>query len=308
MKKYKVYIYGAGNEYNKFTSYLPFLLNSIEVMGIVTTNRQPFTHMDGYPCLTLDEVESNKIDYVIIAIHEWKEVAINLNKKGIGDRQIIRSSVFSFPWFDLEEYIKLKSSDVTILSNYCLGGVLYKELGLKALSPTVDMFCAGKDYLKFLENYKFYLSIEMVEYHCEEYVDGTFGYESFLPKGSLEGVIWKFNHDTYIKKAIKRWNEKRKQVNFNNIAALMTIQSDEDAYAFEEIAIEKKLGIYYKDLGLKDIIYIPEWENKEIRHRYNWSWANMANDYMTNFRGHVSCVDWIRFLNGQKNYRRFRCG
>ena len=305
MKKYKVYIYGAGDEYNKFTSYLPFFLNSIEILGIVTTNRQPFTYMDGFPCLTVEEIEKDKIDYVIIAIYDWKEVVANLNKKGIEDRQIIRSSVFSFPWFDLNEYIKLKNANVTILSNYCLGGILYKELGLKVLSPTIDMFCAGKDYLKFLENYQVYLNIEMQEYYSEEYIDGTLGYEAFLPKGSLKDVIWKFNHETYSENAIVRWNEKRKRVNFNNIAALMIIQSDQDAYAFEEIGIEKKLGIYYKDLGLKDIVYISDWENAEIRRIHNWNWPAMANIYMTNFQGHASCVDWIKFLNGRKDYRRF---
>lgn len=303
---YNVYIYGAGNEYNRFVSYLPMLLKYINILGIVTTERQKFKTIDGYPCITVDEINVSEVDYIVIAAADWKNIAEILNLKGITNNKIIRSTVFSLPWFDFNEYIKLKNSDITILSNYCLGGVLYKELGLEILSPTIDMFCAGKDYLEFLRKYQFYLKQEMCEYHEDNYIDGTLGYEYFVPKGILgEKVIWKFNHNVTAEEAITKWKERVKKVNLNNIAVLMTIQSDEDAYAFEEIEINKKIGIYYKDLKLPDIVWCPIWNSSDVKFEYRWNWPIVANDYMSNSRGHFSHVDWLKFFNGRKDYLRF---
>ncbi len=40
-RKYKVYIYGMGNEYNKLSSYLSLYKNKLEILGIITTKNPP---------------------------------------------------------------------------------------------------------------------------------------------------------------------------------------------------------------------------------------------------------------------------
>ena len=37
--KYKVYIYGEGNEYNKFASYLFLYQDKLDILGLVTTEK-----------------------------------------------------------------------------------------------------------------------------------------------------------------------------------------------------------------------------------------------------------------------------
>lgn len=186
------------------------------------------------------------------------------------------------------------------------GEVIYKELGLKVLSPTVNMFCLGKDYLEFVENYKYYLQVEMKEFTQETYVDGTKGTNLFSPKGILDNkIVWYFNHYIYASEAVRKWNERLKRVNLNNVAVIMTIQSDEEARLFAQLKVKKKIGIYHKDLKTKDIIYCPIWSEEKERFKFNGNWTTAANCYLSNSRGYVSPINWIDFLNGEEEYRRF---
>ncbi len=247
-------------------------------------------------------------DYVIIAVREWKEVGEILKQYGVLEDKWIRSNVFYCPYFDLQEYLVLKKSKVSILSNFCLGGQIYKELGLKVLSPTVNMFCLGMDYIEFLKHYKHYLSLDIQSYEeaGQEYIQGTLNRERFMPKGIIGSkVVWYFNHYDTSERAVLDWNRKRKRVNFDNVAAIMIIQSDEEAYMFEELDIDKKIGVYYRDLSLKSVIFCSEWEqNAKLRRQFDFNWPKYANRYMANWYM-LGKVDWIRFLNG-KDYIRYR--
>lgn len=306
-KKYNVYIYGAGNMYNQLINYINLYKDYINILGIITSNPICYKKIDGYDCITIDEVYAGGgVDFFIIAVEKWKEIFRILIKKGIDEKKIIRGSVFKLPNFDFEEYIRLKNNNVSILSNYCLGGILYDKLGLKYISPTINMYCAGERYLDFLEEYEYYLNCEMKEVQLENYVDGTISLETFWLKGILDNkIVWNFNHSTDIKKAITQWNVRKARFNYFNVAALMVIQSDRDAIRFEKLKIRKKLGIYYKDLNLKHVVYIPEWHNNsEMILRYIGNWPNFANEYMAGINGHISPINWIKFFLGDELYYR----
>ena len=166
------------------------------------------------------------------------------------------------------------------------------------------MYCAGHDYITFLKNLNKFLSCDMSEYHKTDYIDGTIGIEQFYPCGILENSVrWVFNHDSELSMPISRWNKKRHEVNFDNIAVIMIIQSDEDAYEFEKLDIKKKVGFYYKNLGLKSIVVTDDWPDSVNIRTVNGSYPLWVNQTMSNF-GKTSKVDWIRFLLGEENYRR----
>lgn len=308
--KYKVYIYGEGNEYNKFASYLFLYQDKLDILGLVTTEKSRVSSMDGCPCITVEEIDKTEMDYIIIAVKAWREIADILSQKGIDESKIILSTAFFSPFFDLDKYLNLKNSNVSILSNTCLGGMVYNELGLKILSPTIKTYCPyypGKDFLEFAEHYEYYLEMEMEEYgEQDKYVAGTQGKELFVPKGIIgDKVIWQFPHAKNAREAVTKWNERAKRVNLSNIVVLMALHNDDEAYQFAELKVEKKLGVYYKDLGLDDVIYCPVWnEDENFRYRQGWIWAGGVIEYMLN-QNQVSPVDWIKFLGGEKNYRRF---
>ena len=53
---------------------------------------------------------------------------------------------------------KLKSTDFTIISNNCWGGMIYESYNLPKESPTVGMFFVADDYIKFLTHLKAYIA------------------------------------------------------------------------------------------------------------------------------------------------------
>lgn len=66
-------------------------------------------------------MNKNEMDYIIIAVQKWREIADILIQYEIDEEKIIRSTVFYYPNFNLDDYLRLKKSNVTILSNFCLG-------------------------------------------------------------------------------------------------------------------------------------------------------------------------------------------
>ena len=52
---------------------------------------------------------------------------------------------------------QLKSTDFTIISNNCWGGMIYESYNLPKESPTVGMFFMAKDYIEFLSDLRGYV-------------------------------------------------------------------------------------------------------------------------------------------------------
>ncbi len=308
MNYYSVYVYGAGHYYNELMSYLPYY-NNIIVKGIITTQSNLYKYIDGYECISVDEADWDDIDYCIVAVSEWWDIKELLTRKGLKNK-IIRSHVFKIPFFNFERYLKLYNSKISILSNYCLGGHLYRQFGLEMRSPTVNMYCSGMQYIDFLQHYHDYLQLEMHERKgLGTHIDGTMGKEEFWPHGIIVGnnlreITWILNHDREPGETVGKWNERRLRVNDDNIAAIMIVQSDEEARAFDALDIKKKIGFYYKELGLNSVICVSEWLNKKNIIQYDSEFGTFINDYMRDFVGGVPTVDWLSFLLGDKDYIR----
>ena len=57
---------------------------------------------------------------------------------------------------------RLKSTDFTIISNNCWGGMIYESYNLPKSSPTVGMFFMAKDYIEFLSDLRGYLNGKLI--------------------------------------------------------------------------------------------------------------------------------------------------
>lgn len=305
--KIKIYIYGAGKEYNIFSSYLQAYGNMLEVKGVVTTNRMNFSHLDGYPCMVPEEMRFEEIDYVVIAVEKWKEIAKLLTDLGLPKEKILRSRVFKLPYFNLLDYLKLKESNVSILSNNCLAGIVYKELGLNTLSPTINCFFSREHWKVFLNDYVYFLNCEMEIWDNTKHGHLFIQDKQFMPKGVIDNrLVCYFNHSASVEESVEKWNNKRKQINFENIVILTALGTDEDAYEFEALQIKKKLGVYYKDLKLSSVVYCSEWsKDKDAQLRYGFNFNSFINYYMTCGQEMRGKINWIKFLNGEQDYIRF---
>ena len=109
---------------------------------------------------------------------------------------------------------KLKNKNITILSNDCSAGTIYHYLGLKFLSPTINIFIAN-DFLVFCKHLREYKECKMKELPPNKYgypIGQLIPENSFLPK-----VTILFIHYKTFEEAILKWRERFERVNYDNI-------------------------------------------------------------------------------------------
>ena len=56
---------------------------------------------------------------------------------------------------------QLKSTEFTIISNNCWGGIVYESYNLPKQSPTTGLFFMAKDYIEFSSDLKRYIYGEL---------------------------------------------------------------------------------------------------------------------------------------------------
>lgn len=107
-----------------------------------------------------------------------------------------------------EEYrARLTNKNFSIICNNCFGGMLYHDLGLKFLSPTVNLYFDMGDYIEFLENLEFYLNCELTDAGIEGEIVGLLN-----NKIKLYGV-----HYSTFDELKQKWEERRRRINYDNL-------------------------------------------------------------------------------------------
>ncbi len=106
---------------------------------------------------------------------------------------------------------QLKADNFSIISQNCIGGVLYSDMKMQFLSPTINTFIPEPDFIKFVSNLEYYINQEIVMSWAEEY-----------PVGLLDDVHVHFMHYDTCYEAKESWNRRKKRINWNNILILAT--------------------------------------------------------------------------------------
>ena len=128
---------------------------------------------------------------------------------------------------------KLKYDRFTIISSDCTGGVLYRDLGLPFLSPTINLTVPNS--IDFFERLEHYLRLEPVPNGYSQE-----GYPLMLLEDlEIVGVHYR-NHDALIGK----WNERRKRVVWDRIIVMSNdkfISTEADKERFSKLPYPKML-------------------------------------------------------------------
>lgn len=119
---------------------------------------------------------------------------------------------------------------VSIISNNCVGGIIYHDFDLQFLSPTINGYFMANDYIKFLENIEYYLSKDIEAIKNEK--DGTV-------IGVLDDLRIYFVYDHNPQKVSSDWNRRKSRVDLNNI---FVIASDRDGWTEEHMTIYSNLS------------------------------------------------------------------
>ena len=124
---------------------------------------------------------------------------------------------------------KYNGNQVSIISQNCIGGVFYHDMKCKFLSPTVGLFIRQPDFIKLVNNLKYYLDSDIVIEDGESY-----------PLGRIDDITVDFMHYTSCEEAYELWNRRKARVDFNKIVVLCS-----DADGFDDSIFEEWKNIKY---------------------------------------------------------------
>lgn len=173
-----------------------------------------------------------------------------INKSMRSVRRIIRTRVVN------KKFKRLNNNNFTLFSCNCTGGVLYHELGMKFLSPTINMYMDCEDFIKFCENTKYYLSLNLEEYYGD--------IERDYPLATLGDITIYLVHYKTFEEASEKWNERKKRINWDNIYVIGTDRdgfNDELSQRFDELPYKKVLFTHLPDDN-KNHFYIKGFESE----------------------------------------------
>ena len=153
---------------------------------------------------------------------------------------------------------KYEAQDISFISQNCIGGVIYHDMGQKFLTPTINLYFMANDFIKFVENLEYYMNLEIVMKEDTEVVTGVLG------DIEIYFLHYHTNEEAYLK-----WNERKTRINYDRI---FVIQTDRDGFddksfeKFEKIKYPKALVTRNEKWKDEDfVIYIPRYKKYSRR-------------------------------------------
>ncbi len=139
-----------------------------------------------------------------------------LNRRILRQIDILRSR------YHLRKGRRLTNRTPTILSNNCVGGIIYHDLGLQFCSPTVNLRMDPADFLTLLENLEAFFAADVEEEFMEgvQYPIGRLT----IPGGA--SIRLDFMHYSTFQEARQKWNDRKKRVDLNNLFAILHYPGD----------------------------------------------------------------------------------
>lgn len=189
-------------------------------------------------------------------------------------------------WSILRDRKKLTNTDITILSSNCTGGLIYHDLGLKFLSPTVNLSIDSPEFVKMVSNIEYYMSLDPVEIVDEKYK---------CPVGMLGDIEIHFTHYKTFEEGRSKWNERKKRINYDNIYVITNDNdgfTEEDFKVLENCKFRNAVVFTAKDFSSKYACKIDKYDGED-------ELGNMMKKDPINGR----CLFWkyfnvVEFLNG----------
>lgn len=185
----------------------------------------------------------------------------------------------------------LKNTDFTLISNNCIAGIIYNDLGLQFRTPTVNLYISGEEYLNFVKNFKIYISSPMFD--VTEMEKKGFPVGKIIPHDfQYPPIKVYFQHYQKFEDAFETWRRRSERINYENIYFLW--EFFDELYdvsllkEFDELPIKKMALLHNEIAGIEngfvfkykksvagDVLQLVEREGKR----------------------HLDEFDYVRFLN-----------
>lgn len=190
--------------------------------------------------------------------------------------------------YNINKKKHLKNKNFTIISSNCVGGIIYHDLGLPFLTPTVNLSFDINDFVKFVSNLKYYIDKDLIKLDTnKEY-----------PIGVIEDIKINFIHYKTFEEAKTKWDERKQRINYDNLFIIGTDKDNctyETLKAFENLPYENKIIFTHIDYSEISSSYcIKGFEDKnELGVITNFKEGFLMRRYLDNF-------DYISFLNNTR--------
>lgn len=181
---------------------------------------------------------------------------------------------------------RLNNNDFSIIASNCNGTFLLHDLGMKFNSPFVNLWMKPDDFIKFLQNIQYYLECEL---SFVEVPDISY------PVGLLDDVRIYFQHYSTKDDAKRKWVERSKRINFNNLFIMFT---DRDGCSYQNLcdfdALPYKNKVVFTHVPYPEFqsaYYLKGWESETS--------VGMCFEYKSRFsiKRHYDDFDYINWFN-----------
>ena len=165
----------------------------------------------------------------------------------MGLKALYKKKVWGFFENRQARYVQkdLKNKDITIIASNCCGGVMYKLLGLRFDSPTINMWFDKKEFCKFCSDLPYYLEQKLVFYKKENWKCPW----AYLGEGDKRISI-QFTHYNTEQEAEEKWNERKKRIHWDNMYIVTCDGSNADANDFallDKVPCKRKIVFTSKE-------------------------------------------------------------
>ena len=231
---------------------------NLEVVGMTGEKNFDVTDAENksVPFIPLTELSGNGGGYDILLVAgshgKLSGVLKRAKELNIDSDKIWGDKIVSLPGFTFEKYRELQRSKVSIFSQNCFGGFLSNTLGLRFLSPFVNLACSSDDFIKILKQPRSYME--------EEIIYKKLGWDpnlqDYYPAGSLGDTEIHFIHYPDFDEAVRKWNKRKLRINWHNLFVMMCTEDPEILKKFDELPYEKKVCFVPFKSNLDSAFYI----------------------------------------------------
>ncbi len=305
----KIVIWGTGKNYEKLINNVQFEIfkGNISVEALVARAGDITGQtLDGFKIITKENVTDIKFDYLVIASPlYYKEIWNEAVALGIEKEKILNGEIFHIPLFDFARYVKLIENPVTILSDNCWGGIVYKRLHMKVYSPLSNIYWDTENYVRFIQNPEYYLGRPLVMER-----EGSLR-NNIYPIGSLGGgknrkVKLNFIHSPSFDSAKSLWDRRRKRINDKNLFVKFGFdaaeEKKEDYLKIFESVPYKKICFYSGETSSKSVVYLKRFE--KFFQQKDYIPTISYNEFLLYSKDAFQAIDLLKLLNGEDDFYR----
>ena len=191
----------------------------------------------------------------------------------------------------------IKNIDVSFLVPNCIGGIIFHDMGLRFLSPTVNLMMTQTDFFEFVMYLDDYLGGNFVFIHDN---DSECPCAELYPLNGRKYITVNFTHYRSEKEAIEKWNSRKKRINKNNLFVFL---EERDGLTEKEIIKLAELSVKgivvftcneYKDIPYT--VYLPKYHN-------NGEVGNiLKQNHFTGKREYEKYFDFVKWFNEADGY------